>query len=158
MPTYRVVDKTTNKTVYAYGAEAPVGFAEYPFADYHHVVEVAVRVDGTIDANDPRKRVTKRAFWNRFPAYNEMAMRAVMTAGSPQMLAAALERLKSRVDASPFVDLALQETIDGVSWLASAGVPEVVQIDGSSVPFRLTAAQADAVLNAPVAASEAYTG
>lgn len=94
-------------------------------------------------------KVTKRSFWNRFPIPNERAMRAIMAQGSPALLAGTFAQLQSRVDASPYVDVALKQTIDGVGELASVNVPETVTIDGMTLPLRLTAAQAAAILALP---------
>lgn len=104
----------------------------------------------------PGHRITKRGFWDRFPIAKEVAMRAVILAGSPAVLAASLQRLQVRVDASPYVDLSLQETQDGVSWLASAGVPEIVTIDGSPMPLRLTSEEAASILSADISDKERW--
>lgn len=102
--------------------------------------------------------ITKRSFWNRFPAEKEVAMRAVMMQGTPALLAGSLERLKARVESSPFVDLDLEETQLGIMWLMSQQVPEFVTIDGISVPIRLTPEEGDVVLNSPIQNHEAYKG
>lgn len=100
------------------------------------------------------RRLTKRAFWNRFPVNNEIAMRAVMKSGAPMILAASLERLQTRVEASPFVDLALAEARTGVEWLGSAAVPVTVTFDGVTLPLRLTAGEVAAVLDGAIVDSE----
>lgn len=106
------------------------------------------------------RHITKRAFWNRLPPAKEVAMRAVMRSGDTAhiILAASLDRLAGRVDASPFVDLDDDETIGGMALLASAAVPDSVTIAGQTLPLRLTAAERDAVLTAPVQPREAYKG
>lgn len=158
MSVYRVVNKRSGQTVYAYSAEAAVEFAEYPEAEFAHVQEVAVRPDGTIAPLDPAQLITKRAFWNRIPQANEVAMRGVLLSGTPALLAAGLERLRARVDASPYVDLALPETAQGIQWLASSGVPETVTLDGVTLPMRLTQQQAADILGAAVDQSERWQG
>lgn len=101
-------------------------------------------------------KITKRAFWNRFPDANETAMRAVIAQGSPALLAGHLLRLQVRVESSPFVDLELAETIAGIGLLASDAVPETVTIDGVTLPFRLTAEQADTILRSPPREDEVF--
>lgn len=102
------------------------------------------------------KRITKRSFWNRFPAANETAMRGVLIGGTPILLAASLSRLQVRVEGSPWVDLALAETRMGVMQLGSAQVPASVTLDGVTLPMRLTPEQVAAVLDAPVQEHERY--
>lgn len=102
----------------------------------------------------PRRRVTKRAFWGRFPAANETAMRAVMASGQPLLVAAGLLRLNARVESSPWVDLDLDETQDGIAWVASTQVPETVTVDGQTLPLRLAPAEASQILNAPISPDE----
>lgn len=109
-------------------------------------------------AEDPARRITKRAFWSRFPATKETVMRAVRL-GAPAgalMLVGALDRLNSRVESSPYVDLDDPETTGGLQWLASVQCPETVALDGQALPLRLTAAERDAVLLAPILAHEAF--
>lgn len=65
MAVIRVVRKTDGKTIHAYAADAPVEFDAYPFADFHHLVEVNVNPDGSINANDNARRVTKLEFVGR---------------------------------------------------------------------------------------------
>lgn len=104
------------------------------------------------------RHITKRAFWARFPAAKETVMRAVRL-GAPAgalMLVGLLDRLNSRVESSPYVNLDDPETIGGLQWLASPACPDAVTLDGQSLPLRLTAAERDAVLAAPVQAHEAY--
>lgn len=110
----------------------------------------------TFAVQPPTRRLTKRSFWNRFPTSNEIAMRAVILTGSPALLAASLQRLQARVDASPYVDLDLPETQQGVNWLASVQVPATVTIDGTTLPLRLTADEAAAVLNGAILPTEVF--
>lgn len=94
-------------------------------------------------------RLTKRSFWNRFPIPNERAMRAIIASGSPALLAGTFAQLQARVDASPWVDVALKQTQDAINELASLAVPLNVTIDGVTLPLRLTPEQAAAILAAP---------
>lgn len=106
----------------------------------------------------PKRFVTKRAFWNRFPALKESVMRAVRmsTPAGAAMLAGVLDRLNSRVDASPYVNLDDAQTIEGIQWLASVQCPASVTLDGVSYDMRLTAQERDAVLLAEIQEHETY--
>ena len=107
----------------------------------------------------PAKRfITKRAFWNRFPALKESVMRAVRMSApaGTAMLAGVLDRLNSRVDASPYVNLDDAQTIEGIQWLASVLCPASVMLDGVSYDMRLTEQERDAVLLAEIQESETY--
>lgn len=121
-----------------------------------HAWVVIPYIEPTTVIQPVERKITKRSFWNRFPQYNEIAMRAVMLSGTPVLFAASLERLKARVDSSPFVDLNLQETIDGVLWLTTVNVPEYVDLSGTLLPVRLTQEQANAILNDPISDEEAW--
>jgi hypothetical protein len=108
----------------------------------------------------PNRHLTKRAFWNRFPAAKEAVIRAVRL-GAPAgylMLVGALDRLNSRVDASPYVNLDDPQTVDGINWLASDQAPDYVALDGQRYPLRLTADEAAAILIPDPVGAEAYTG
>jgi hypothetical protein len=157
MTVYAAINKGTLAEVYRYTADAPVEWQGMEFATHDHI-EVAEPVPVEVPINPADWHMTRRNFWNRFPANNEIAMRAVMNGNSPALLAAGLQRLRSRVDASPYVDLKLQETRDGVAWLASEAVPATVTIDGVMLPFRLTAAQATAILDVQPTEQEVYRG
>lgn len=109
----------------------------------------------TVQAYAPAPRhLTKRAFWGRFPALNEMAMRAVMASGQPLLLAAGLLRLNARVEGSPWVDLDLDETQGGIAWCASPDLPELIDIGGQLLPLRLSAEQAAHILTSPISTTE----
>lgn len=100
--------------------------------------------------------ITKRSFWNRFPPIKEVVMRAIILSGSPPFLAGSLKRLESRVECAPFVDLDLQETRDGILWLASEGVPEYVQIEDQMLPLRLTSEESSDILEKEPTDNEKY--
>jgi len=107
----------------------------------------------------PTKRfITKRAFWNRFPSLKEAVMRAIRLSApaGTAMLAGVLDRLNSRVDASPYVNLDDAQTIEGIQWLASVQCPATVTLDGVSYDMRLTEQERDAVLLAEIQESETY--
>jgi hypothetical protein len=103
--------------------------------------------------------ITKRAFWSRFPAAKETVMRAVRLGapGGALMLVGTLDRLNSRVESSPYVNLDDAETIGGLTWLASPLCPETVTLDGQPYPLRLTAAEKSAVLSLTITETERYT-
>ena len=102
-------------------------------------------------------RLTKRAFWSRFPQENLIAMQAILRSGNPALLAGLLGANQLMVSDSPFVDTALQQTINGVNMLASAAFPATITIDGTTLPLRLTAEQAAALLAPPVG-DEGFAG
>lgn len=106
----------------------------------------------------PKRFITKRAFWNRFPSLKESVMRAVRmsTPAGAAMLAGVLDRLNSRVDASPYVNLDDPQTIEGIQWLASVQCPASVTLDGTTYDMRLTEAERDAVLLAEIQEHETY--
>jgi len=106
----------------------------------------------------PKRFITKRAFWNRFPSLKEAVMRAIRLSApaGTAMLAGVLDRLNSRVDASPYVNLDDAQTIEGIQWLASVQCPATVTLDGVSYDMRLTEQERDAVLLAEIQESETY--
>lgn len=102
-------------------------------------------------------RITKRAFWSRFPTLNLVAMQAVLRSGSPALLAGQLGALQLLVSDSPFVDITLTQTVTSVLGLSTAAYPVTVTIDGQDLPVRLTVEQASAILAPPVG-EEAFLG
>lgn len=106
------------------------------------------------------RHITRRAFWNRFPASKEAVLRAVRL-GAPAgalMLVGMLDRLNSRVDASPYVNLDDEQAIEGVRWLASDQAPDFVPLDGQRYALRLTNEEADAILLPDPVGAEVYGG
>lgn len=106
----------------------------------------------------PKRYLTKRAFWNRFPDSKEAVMRAIriMPPAGTVMLAGVLDRLNSRVDSSPYVNLDDAQTVGGIDWLASNLCPATVTLDGVSYDMRLTAQERDAILLAEIQEHETY--
>lgn len=94
-------------------------------------------------------RLTKRNFWNRFPQTNLTAMQAILRSGAPALLAGRLSVLQLLVSESPFVDISLPQTASGVQSLASADFPTTVDIDGVTLPLRLTQIEVDVILSTP---------
>lgn len=104
------------------------------------------------------RRITKRSFWNRFPGNNERALRAVLIMGSPVLLAAELRRLEVRVSESPYVDLELPETVNAVQMLGSPAIPATIDVEGTTLPLRLTPEEVAAILSTEIAPDELYRG
>ncbi len=102
-------------------------------------------------------RLTRRAFWNRFPIPNERAMRAIIAQGAPALLAGTFAQLQSRVDSSPWVDVDLPQLREALAEISSLSVPASITIDGVTLPLRLTADQTARILALPTEA-EAYRG
>jgi hypothetical protein len=102
-------------------------------------------------------RLTKRAFWNRFPVPNERAMRAIIAQGSPALLAGTFAQLQARVDSSPWVDVDLPQLRDALAEISSLAVPVNITIDGVTLPLRLTVADVARIVAPPVE-DEAYRG
>lgn len=141
--------------VYRYQADAAIEWQGMEFSTHAHAEELPELPPALVGV---ARRITRRSFWNRFPPAKERTMQAVMMAGSPLLLAAELRRQEKRVSDSPFVDLDLKETRDGVLMLASIAVPEAVTLDGVAHPLRLTAAEAAAVVDGPISEVEVYRG
>lgn len=95
------------------------------------------------------KKITKRSFWSRFPSNNLAAMQAILRSGAPALLAGRLSVLQLLVSDSPFVDLNLDQTINGINSLATVDFPETVVIDGVTLPLRLTVEESELILAAP---------
>jgi len=119
---------------------------------------IAPEIEEQPEPAPPKRFITKRAFWNRFPSLKEAVMRAIRLSApaGTAMLAGVLDRLNSRVDASPYVNLDDAQTIEGIEWLASVQCPASVTLDGVSYDMRLTAQERDAVLLAEIQESETY--
>lgn len=118
----------------------------------------AVAVEPTVQ--QASRHMTRRGFWNRFPASKEAVLRAVRL-GAPAgalMLVGMLDRLNSRVDASPYVNLDDDQAIEGVRWLASDQAPDFVTLDGQRYALRLTHEEADAILLPDPVGAEVYGG
>ena len=112
------------------------------------------------DAPQPLSRLTKRSFWSRFPTPNFVAMQAILRSGSPALLAGQLGALQMLVSDSPYVDVTLAQTVNAVTGpqgLVSAAYPATITIDSQTLPLRLTAEQAAAILAPPVG-DEAFNG
>lgn len=126
MPTYRILSKLDNKTAYAYSADAPVEFPEYPFTDFLHVEVVAVNQNGSIDEL-PGTRITRLAFRNRFSTAEKAALE-IAALDNPQAdmqargMAATLRAYLQDVQASTFIDLQRADTRAGVTMLEQVGL------------------------------------
>lgn len=126
MSVFRVIEVATGRTVYAYSAEQPADFAEYPAAQYTHVAAVDVRADGSVPP-DPQWTITKRAFRARFTTAEKVAIEIASldnpAASMPDRAnAAALRAYQADVVAAAFVDLQHADTVSGVRALESFGL------------------------------------
>lgn len=142
--------QTVINTVQADAAFMAVAFQEGTYR--------AVAVEPTVQ--QASRHMTRRGFWNRFPAAKEAVLRAVRL-GAPAgalMLVGMLDRLNSRVDASPYVNLDDAQAIEGVRWLASDQAPDFVTLDGQRYALRLTQAEANAILLPDPIGAEVYGG
>jgi hypothetical protein len=114
MPVFRVIDKSTGKTVYAYGAESAYSFPEYPFADYDHI-EVVPLADGTVETTQGYI-LTKLEYMMRF---TDAELAAIYTAAKQSVQVEVwLEKFKLAQE----INLADTQTIAGVQALESAGL------------------------------------
>lgn len=155
MGTYEILDEDGQTVINTITADADFMSVAYPHGGYR-LIEPA---DGVAPTR-PLRRLTRRAFWSRFPVSKEAVLRAVRL-GAPAgalMLVGMLDRLNSRVDASPYVNLDDDQAIEGVRWLASDQAPETVSLDGQQYPLRLTQAEADAILLPDPIGAEVFGG
>jgi hypothetical protein len=131
---------------------------KWNFTGYEWISLNSVSPSPEVPQETRPNHITKRAFWSRFPAAKETVMRAVRL-GAPTgylMLVGSLDRLNSRVESSPYVNLDDAETIGGLTWLASNQCPETIQLDGQSYPLRLTTSEKNAVLSTIIVDGERY--
>lgn len=148
MPTYRVIRKSDNKTVYAYTADAPVAFPELPFAEFDHIAEVNVNQDGSINEL-PGVRITRLAFRNRFTTTEKAALEIAslddpVATMEQRGMAATLRAYLQDVQAATFIDLQRPDTRAGVQQLEYLGLIGI--------------GRAAQILDIPPTADEAYTG
>lgn len=127
MPTYRVIRKANNETVYAYTADAPVEFPNLPFADFQHIEEVNINQDGSINAENQGWKITKLAFRQRFTS-TEKAGIEIASLDDPAApmaqrgLAATLRANQQDVQAATYIDLQRPDTRAGVQALEQYGL------------------------------------
>lgn len=148
MSVFRVIDKTTKRTVYAYTAPAATEFAEFPFAGFDHVKETAIREDGSI-APDPSWVITRFAFRNRFTTPEKVAIEMAAldnpsAAMDARAVAASIRAYLADVMAATFVDLQDATTAGGVRQLEAVGL--------------IAPGRADQILLAAPTRTELYTG
>ena len=127
MPTYRVLRKADNETVYAYTSDAPVEFPSLPFAEFQHIEEVNINPDGSINAENQGWKITKLAFRQRFtPA--EKASIEIASLDNPAApieqrgLAATLRVNQQDIQAATYIDLQRVDTRAGVQALEQYGL------------------------------------
>lgn len=146
MPTYRVLRKSDNKTVYAYTADAPVEFPELPFAEFDHIAEVNVNQDGSIPADTS---------WGIYPGpfKDRLGVDGLAIAASSHPVCAAVrEMLYDR----KYVDLKGEKVSILLDMLIATGQPEASPYFPGSSP--MTPAKKAVILDTPPTAEERYTG
>lgn len=114
MPTYRVIEKSTGLTVYAYGADAPLEWAGMLFATHDHI-EVVPLADGSVTVTTGF-RLTKLEFLRRFTQAERVAIR---TAAQQSMV---LADYMAMIDLAQDIDLTDVDTSGGVRMLEQAGL------------------------------------
>lgn len=82
-------------------------------------------------------------------------MQSILRSGSPALLAGRLSILELLVSESPYVDVSLAQTISGVQSIASTDFPATIDIEGQTLPLRLTQEQVNSIL-ATASGSEVY--
>ena len=115
MPVYRVIDKTTRKTVYAYSADLACDFAEYPLASFDHSQEVNIASDGSI-LPDSVRNVTKLEYLRRFTQNERIAIRTAAEGNA--VLADYLAMLELAQD----INLDDPDTVGAVQMLEAVGL------------------------------------
>ena len=69
MSTWQVAHRETGEVVYAYTAETPIEWPEYPFAAYNHVLQIPEPVAPAV------RSLTKREYLGRFTQAERVAIR-----------------------------------------------------------------------------------
>jgi hypothetical protein len=149
MPTYRVIRKIDTKTVYAYTADAPVEFPNLPFVEFHHIEEVNINPDGSINAENQGWWITKLAFRNRFKREEKVAIEIASLdnpAAPMDLRQAAADLRASQADQrdATYIDLQRADTRAGVLGLEQAGL--------------IAAGRAAVILDTLPTAEEVYKG
>lgn len=146
MPIYIVTRKSDGAEVYRYAADAPVEWADWPFATHDHTEDVPAPPDPVVTG--PR-HITKLAFRQRFTQAEKVAIEiAALDIPTATMQAraqaAALRASQADVLAATFIDLDRADTRAGVVALEQAGI--------------LAAGRALEILDAPIQAHEVWNG
>lgn len=149
MPTYRVIRKADNETVYAYTADAPVEFPNLPFAEFQHIEEVNINPDGSINAENQGWKITKLAFRNRFKREEKIAIEinSLDNPAAPMVQRQAAADLRaSQADQrdATYIDLQRADTRAGVLALEQYGL--------------IAAGRAAVILDTPPTPEEVYKG
>jgi hypothetical protein len=114
MPVFRVIDKSTGKTAYAYGAESAYSFPEFPFASYDHI-EVVPLADGSVETTQGYL-LTKLQYMSRF---TDAELAAIYTAAKASVQ---VEVWLDKFKLAQEIDLTDPQTIAGVQALEAAGL------------------------------------
>lgn len=150
MTVYRVIRKSDEVEVYRYGADAPIEWDAFPYADYDHE---AVVEDPVSSPEDPPGawHITKLAFRSRFTAAEKTALElaALHNASlainhAANLLAAGVRAAMADQRDATYIDLKREDTRSGVQMLEQAGL--------------IAAGRAAEILDARPAESELYRG
>lgn len=147
MPTYRVLRKADNETVYAYTADAPVEFPNLPFAEYQHIEEVNINPDGSINAENQGWSIYVGLFKDR------LGVDALAIGASAHPICAAVrEMLYDR----KYVDLKGAKVALLLDMLIATGQPEATPYFPGAGP--MTAQKKAVILDTPPTPEELYRG
>lgn len=113
MPTYRVINKTTGLTDYAYSADAAIDLPEYPAIDFEHIEIVPIA--GVVTPTTGYV-ITKLDYLRRFTQAERIAVRAAAKQ-SPE-----LEDYLSLLDLAENVDLQDPDIVGALAMLEYAGL------------------------------------
>ena len=110
MSTWQIADRVTGTVVYAYDADAPIEWAEYPFSDFNHVIQIPAPEAPVV------RIVTKREYLGRFTQAERVAIR---TAAKQS---AELEDYLELLALSEDINLDDPDLVLGLAMLEGAGL------------------------------------
>ena len=110
MSTWQVTERASGTVVYAYDAESPTEWQEYPFSEFNHILHVP-ELEAPI-----QRTLTKRAYLGRFTAEERVAIR---TAAKQSV---ALEDYLELLALSEDINLDDPDLIAGLAMLEGAGL------------------------------------
>ena len=107
MSTWQVAHRETGEVVYAYTAETPIEWPEYPFAAYNHVLQIP----------EPVVRImTKREYLGRFTQAERVAIRAAASANP------VLDDYLKLMELAQEINLYDPDTVAAVQMLEQSGL------------------------------------
>ena len=110
MSTWQVAHRETGEVVYAYTAETPTEWPEYPFAAYNHVLQIPEPAAPVV------RIVTKREYLGRFTQAERVAIRTAAKSSVE------LEDYLALLEISEEIDLDDEDLIAGLTTLEAAGL------------------------------------